>query len=68
MQVVCDATQSPVVEETVISLQILAKIASCYYHHLLNYMANAIMPVKKRHYSSMLFNYNNFLFYFLDYV
>jgi hypothetical protein len=47
MQVVCDATQSTVVEESVIWLEILAKIGSFYYHHLMKYMESAIVPVNE---------------------
>jgi len=38
MQGVCDATQSKVVEEAVIALQTLVKLASYYYDYLLHFM------------------------------
>lgn len=45
IQVTCDATQSRIAEESVISLEILVKIAFFYYQHLLDYMDQAIVPV-----------------------
>lgn len=45
MQRVCDTTQSSVIEERVIALQILAKLPSYYYSYLADYMDNAIIPV-----------------------
>ncbi|KAI9564565.1 hypothetical protein GHT06_008304 [Daphnia sinensis] len=45
MQATCDATQSRIAEESVISLEVLVKIASYYYQHLLNYLDQAILPI-----------------------
>jgi hypothetical protein len=45
MKVVCDAAQSSVVEESVISLEILVKISSRYYHHIKIEMESNIVPV-----------------------
>ena len=47
MQVVCDATQSSTAEEYVIWLEILVKIGSLYYMHLLRYMDSVIFPVSR---------------------
>ncbi|XP_059353376.1 importin subunit beta-like isoform X2 [Daphnia carinata] len=45
MQVTCDATQSQIAKESVISFEILVKIALFYYQHLLNYMDQAVVPI-----------------------
>jgi|688.fasta_scaffold2013515_1 hypothetical protein len=47
MQVICDATQSSTAEEYVIWLEILVKIGSLYYMHLLRYMDSVIFPVSR---------------------
>lgn len=57
MQVTCDATQSCIAEESVLSLEILVKMASYYYQHLLDYMEQAIVPVS---YKACVFNYASF--------
>ncbi len=46
MQVTCDLTQSPVISEAVVALQILVKMIPLYYEHLLDYMDQAIVPVR----------------------
>ena len=68
MQVICDATQSSIVEESVIALQILAKISSLYYQYLSPYMDQALVPVSFKVHPFLNFSiiqYLNLLVFFL---